>query len=283
MNARRPIPTQTRGMNTAKDIQLEALADAIKLTPEKLQNRSQKAYYVNMAAFRLRELELAAPDAKDARAARRLTTALFASVPPLLEELYRIERDERYTAEHIVQLMGQRLDAWEATARGTRNELAGRGEAAQRRVDAATIEPPTTDAGVLEAMLGNARGDARMYLDATATHRVPHRMRELVEHETDPVITYLLVATRWGDHYIRSRAVARANDGNAEQVQSVDGLIEWAEYRKGLLAKLMPEAAAAAYQRDTALAKYIPQLVAVMDLEINHTLGLRGSYNYTPL
>lgn len=253
-------------MKTAKEVQLEALATA---TAEALQvhvpnSLSKVPYYSNLLRVRLHELLLASDDASEARTVVRKTEALVATITPLNEKLYDLHRDQRFLADYIRDKHLELVEAWKPKALGLRDEIVAVGEAAKERVENATIAPPSNDPGVLEAMLGNARGDARMYLDLTDANRLPLRMKELVEHDTDPVITYLLLATRWAEHYLRSRAISQSGDTKAVQVQRVTGLGEWDAYRSELLPLHMTEKAAVAYKRDIGLAKYTPQVALVL-------------------
>src|SRR5690606_14306212 len=73
----------------------------------------------------------------------------------------------------------------------------------QEQRHAFTPPPLEADAAVSEATLANARSDARMLLDAAGT-RAPDMMRQLVEGNTDPAVTHLLMHTNWPSLYLQS-------------------------------------------------------------------------------
>lgn len=91
------------------------------------------------------------------------------------------------------------------------------------------IQPPQLDAdpAVAEARLGNARSDARMLLDV-AGDKAPDVMRQLVESNSDPALTHLLMFTNWPTLYLQSRG---GGNGPARI---------WEHHRAELLESVLP-------------------------------------------
>lgn len=148
---------------------------------------------------------------------------------------------------------------WEATSAAQLESIRERVERIAK-VDPAKVtpRPPVEDPAVLEAKLANARSDARMLLDRHDLNTLPDRMRELVQHDADPVVSYLLVATPWGANYIHSRL---PNDN-----QQHGAPVVWDRYRTDLTRGMLDEAGQRAYDRARALEP-LPQVTTV----VHHT------------
>jgi hypothetical protein len=128
--------------------------------------------------------------------------------------------------------------AWEGQAVALIESVEAQVAEWDRKLHAAATPPaPIADRATLEAVLANARSDARMVLDA-ATERdrdVPYLLAEMARGE-DPVLAYLVLGTSWPATYFR-----------AHDLKSAPAV--WEQERGKLLASVLTDAALMAYER----------------------------------
>lgn len=129
----------------------------------------------------------------------------------------------------------------------------------QEQRHAFTPPPLETDAAVSEARLANARSDARMLLDAAGS-RAPDMMRQLVEGNTDPAVTHLLMHTNWPSLYLQSRGASSA---------------VWDAHREALMPKVLPEDLAAKYRASKAVT-HLRQAAELIKATKHFALADRG-------
>lgn len=198
----------------------------------------------------LQRLDQARQAAGDDSALQRLD----ADVRTFYDDLDAFEQaDERVGADPMLSPEGKRtkrtklLEAWETTSA----EQVERITSATQRLSTpdprkVTPKPPADDPVTLEAKLANARSDARMMLDQAEVNVLPDRMKELVEHDADPAISYLLVGTNWGTNYVRSRLPANER-------QQHGSLVVWDRHKNDLTRRLLDEPGRKAFDRAAAL------------------------------
>lgn len=223
----------------------------------------------------LSQLRRAYPQDSDLQRVEGSTAAFFASAAELDQTLAAIDTDPHLSAEGKQAKRSEAVAAWNVTAAKHRQEV----EAAARRpldsqAQVPTLPAPTDDSLLLEAKLANARTDARMYLDGVETQHLPRRMRELVERNADPSLTYLLLATDWGEHYLRSRVPADDRTGAAREAVHTN-LMEWAHLRGDLTRSRLSPQQREAWDRQRALAGALPRAAALITAAIDHTLRSR--------
>jgi hypothetical protein len=200
----------------------------------------------------------AAPTAAGLDTLEREVTHFYDSISELDQDLARIEADTTLTAEGKQRKRDAVTTAWRdlsaqnvAEVEKTAARLTARDEAK------VTPRPPVDDPVALEAKLANARSDARMMLDGADPHDLPEQMKRLVEHDADPAVSYLLVATEWGMNYLRSRIPPNARPNNG-------ALVLWSTYRQQLTRGLLNPEGQAAWDRAEALKPLtrVPQVVS---------------------
>lgn len=178
-------------------------------------------------------------DTTTARAFQGAVDAFFQEINNYDEAAAAVRRDERLTD------VGRREHLEPIRADFERN-LAQRAEAVTRALKsveartAYTLPQLDPDPAVAEVRLGNARSDARMMLDV-AGDQAPSVMKELVEANTDPAVTHLLMHTTWPALYLKSRGIHPAL---------------WEALKDSLMPRLLPEADAQKY-RDAAASKHL--------------------------
>ena len=224
----------------------------------------------------IRNAKAVAPGASGVQTLEREAVAFYDDLATLDAALQEIMQDTHLSEEGKQAKRAELGEVWKAKSA---QQLEAIQKATSGLLDkgSTAIQPPTEDPALLEAKLGNARSDARMLLESSKPTDLPDRMRELVESNADPVVSYLLVATDWGTNYIRSRFP----DGpglseqqlNGARDSSVSTLNLWEAYRHDLTPRLLDEKGRKAWERTEALTplRRVPQIVnaarhfAIMD------------------
>lgn len=180
--------------------------------------------------------------------------AFFQAVDQLPEHLKRIQEDpdlndaarDRKRAEAIAGMNTLR----EVTEQDI-NEAA----AAYERRHAATLEPvpPVADPLLLEAKLQTARMDARMLLDNAGQESLPLAMYQAATG-TDPMLSYLLLATPWGEKYLTGRGLP------------ADVMLGWNDLKARAYPAVLSEQQAAAQAAIRGLSKTAGTITAAHDL-----------------
>lgn len=203
-----------------------------------------------------------APDGlKDGEAVHREVERLFHEFDAYDTSTQEVEADERISDLVKNERRAALRDAFPKA-------LDARLSAIQQTVDAvqerARIEPPALDANpaVSEARLSNARSDARMMLDS-AGERIPDVMRQLVESNSDPAVTHLLMFTSWPALYLQSRG----DNGASKRL--------WDLHRSELLESVLPPEQAAKARTAKAL-KHLKEAVQIAGHAKHFALADRG-------
>lgn len=210
-------------------------------------------------------LEAFAADAPEEQrtveAIRKEADQLFQDLEAFDSSISEIKSDKRLSdlgkEERLAPLRDQLRQSLEARAAAVERRVA--------EVEArALITPPALDPdpAVSEARLANARSDARMLLDS-AGDRVADVMRQMVESNTDPAVTHLLMFTNWPKLYLQSRG------GNAGT-----GML-WDQYRTELLERVLPPDQAAKARTVKAL-KHLKQAAQIAGHARHFALADRG-------
>lgn len=170
------------------------------------------------------------PDGRStAEAFQRDADAFFQEIEAFDEHAAAVKRDARLSD------LG-RQERMEPIREAFRERLEQRAEAFSRRLQDVekryAYAPPKLDPdpAIAEARLANARSDARMMLDA-AGERVADVMRQLVEANTDPAVTHLLMHTTWPTLYLQSRNM-HANLWTSQREQLMPSVLPEAEAKK---------------------------------------------------
>lgn len=217
----------------------------------------------------LQQLRSQHPQDTDLRTLEQAAHDYYDSRTKLDADLLATSQDENLSEQGKATKSAELHAAWEqAAAAASRKAEAAAHKLLQAQAEPPKLTPPTTDPLLLEAQLGNARADARMYLDPADLQQLPKRMQELVERSTDPVITHLLLGTDWGEHYIRARTTpAEGRRLDHRQGQGMQtALLEWAHTRQQLTrARLSPEQAKA-WDKHQALTRTIPQVINALNI-----------------
>jgi hypothetical protein len=79
--------------------------------------------------------------------------------------------------------------------------------------------PLHSDERAAQALLGNARSDARMMLDGVPVKNLTQHMGDLAQGD-DPAIRHLLLATPWPVHYLKARG-ASAQEWEAARAERI--------------------------------------------------------------
>jgi hypothetical protein len=205
----------------------------------------------------------AAPTAAGLDALEREVTDFYDSISELDQDLARIEADATLSAEGKQRKRDAVTAAWVDLSARSVTEV---GKAAARltaRDEAkVTPRPPVADPVALEAKLANARSDALLLLEGVDVMDLPERMRELVEHDADPAVSYLLVGTPWSTHLIRSRL--RGDQRHRGRQADHTALLLWEQYRHRLTRHLLDDDGRKAWDRAEALKPLtrVPQVVS---------------------
>jgi hypothetical protein len=213
----------------------------------------------------LRAMRKSAPNDPKLERLEAAATGFYQGLAKLDADLRDVQTDPHLTAEGKTARAAEVLASWSeaSAAQVAAAEAAARDLAGEIRPP--EVRPPVDDPVLLEAKLANARSDARMLLDGVAPAQLPRRMRELVEHDADPMVSYLLVATEWGTNYIRSRAQRSDNvrGGAAGQNVAHGPLIEWAHARADLMPRLLDDRGRREWDRRQryAAASHIPAVL----------------------
>lgn len=205
----------------------------------------------------LRNIKEALPNDRNVQQLERATTAFYDGLAELDAKLQEINEDTHLSEEGKQAKRAQAAEAWKATSAEQLATIETVTTTLVGQDKPLTIPPPAEDAALLEAKLGNARSDARMLLDGVADHHLADRMRELVERNADPIITYLLLGTEWGNNYIRSRSP------NSQPNQISAPLLEWAHHRQQLFPRLLDDAGRKEWERRQRVAK-VPRIQQVV-------------------
>ena len=197
---------------------------------------------------RIARARQAAPSAHAIGDVADITERFFADLSLLHGTLNDINADARLSDEGQREKRAAALEAWERTSGELADEITARVERATHTDPAkVTPRPPVDDPAVLEGRLANARSDAQMLLGNVDLGRLADRMQELAQHAGDPALTYLLVATPYGEHLIRSRLPADPRAGGRE------ALLAWDATRRSLAREMLDDAGRAALDRAEAL------------------------------
>lgn len=178
------------------------------------------------------------PDGRStAEAFQRDADAFFQEIEDFDEIVSAVKRDARLSD------LGKQ-ERLEPLRAAFQEAIGKRAEAVDRRLQELekrhAYTPPKleSDPAIAEARLANARSDARMMLDA-AGDRVADVMRQLVEANTDPAVTHLLMHTTWPTLYLQSRNMSPNL---------------WTSLRDQLMPSVLPEAEAKKHRAAKAAA-----------------------------
>lgn len=206
----------------------------------------------------LKAIREAAPNNSHVQRLEQAAVAFYDSLATLDAQLGEVNNDPHLSAEGKQAKRTELGAAWKESSAQQLASVEAAANALTGNSEPLTIPPPVEDASLLEAKLANARSDARMLLDGVDPLKLATRMRELVERNADPLITYLLVGTEWGNNYIRSR---HPNAGGSDITAP---LLDWAHHRGELYPRLLDDAGRKEWERRQRFAKVprIPQVVS---------------------
>lgn len=227
----------------------------------------------------LRAVQDAAPGT-NLRALSSAVEEFYSGLDELDQALEQIRNDGDLSPEGKANRRDALAQAWLARSAEQAAKIERlTGEAIGSESEPLTVPAPADDPAVLEARLANARTDARMLLDGTEPTQLTTAMRRLVEHNTDPAISYLLVATEWGTHYLRSRTPASGREARMGGDARNGLLLEWQAARQALTPHLLDDAGKAAWERRARLQPLtrIPQMVTATRQFAIKDRGLRQS------
>jgi hypothetical protein len=194
----------------------------------------------------------AAPTAVGLDALEREVTHFYDSIGELDADLARIEADTTLSAEGKQRKRDAVTTAWrDLSARRVAEVEIAAARLTARDEAKVTPRPPVDDPVALEAKLANARSDALMLLEGADVMDLPERMRELVEHDADPAVSYLLVGTPWSTHLIRSRLRGDGRHRGGQGDHSA--LLLWEQYRHRLARHLLDDDGKREWDRVEAL------------------------------
>lgn len=199
------------------------------------------------------------PDGRStAEAFQRDADAFFQEIEDFDEIVSAVKRDARLSD------LGKQ-ERLEPLRVAFQEAIGKRAEAVDRRLQELekrhAYTPPKleSDPAIAEARLANARSDARMMLDA-AGDRVADVMRQLVEANTDPAVTHLLMHTTWPTLYLQSRNM----HPNL-----------WTSQRDQLMPSVLPEAEAKKHRAAKAAA-HLKKAVEIVRQTRHYALADRG-------
>ena len=128
-----------------------------------------------------------------------------------------------------------------------------------------------SDEAARQAILGNARIDARMLLDPMGEgYQMVQRMAAIAEHGGD-ALAYLLLATPWGENYLRSRFPGAQSP-----------VLEWGQERVRLAPRLLSERDGEAWSALGRIERPMYTIAALVRQDLtyaNQELGVVGGPN----
>ena len=182
----------------------------------------------------------------------------------LVEEVQLTKANARLSDEAKWDAVDELTTAWRTEAEALVARLEDSAASWERDLTAAARPPaPTTDAAVLEAMLSNARQDARMVLDNATDEEAPDRLAEM-GRGSDPALAYLVLATGWPATYMRGRGLKHAP-------------IAWDHERGKVLASVLTEKALEAHNK---LAGIPHARKAATALRMGHSFLIANNRDY---